>query len=65
MSKGVEPILIAKQAIIILPRTRSTIAKGVPMVVKIKYSEPKLNQQSGSIVKRLFKDWNRGIHSVN
>jgi hypothetical protein len=31
----------------------------------VKYSEPILNQKNGSIVRRVPRDWSRGIHSVN
>ncbi len=43
MSRGIERVLIIKQEIVILPKVEPIIAKGVPMVIKIKYSEPKLN----------------------
>ncbi len=65
ISKRIEPVLITKQETIILPRTKPTIAKGVPMVVKVKYSEPKIKQQNGSINSGVPRDWSRGIHSVN
>ncbi len=35
------------------------------MVVKVKYNEPRLNQQIESIVRRVPRDWSRRIHSVN
>jgi hypothetical protein len=38
-----ELVLITRQEIVILPKVEPIIAKGVPMVIKIKYSEPKLN----------------------
>jgi hypothetical protein len=34
------------------------------MVVKVKYSEPKHNQQNGSIVREVLRDWSKRIHSV-
>ncbi len=43
MSKGVEPIFIIKQKIVVLPKIEPTITKGVPMVIKVKYSEPRFN----------------------
>jgi hypothetical protein len=49
----------------ILLRTKPIVPEGVLVVVRIKYSEPKLNQQSGSIVKKVPRDWSRRIHSVN
>jgi hypothetical protein len=56
MSQGVEPILVIKQETIILPRIESIVVQGVPVVVKVRYSEPRLNQQSGSIVRRVPRD---------
>jgi hypothetical protein len=56
MSKGIEPILVIRQGIISLPRVEPTLAKGVHVVIKIRYSEPKLNQRSGSIVKGVPRD---------
>jgi len=50
MSRGVELILIARQKVVVLPKVKPTVPKGVPATVRMKYSEPKLNQQSGSIV---------------
>jgi hypothetical protein len=35
------------------------------VVVKIRYSEPRLNQQNGNIVRGDLRDWSRGIHNVN
>ncbi len=35
------------------------------MAVRIMYSEPIFNHQSGSIVRGVPRDWNKGIHSVN
>jgi hypothetical protein len=44
MSKGIEPVLVSRQEIIFLPKAKLTITKGVLMVVKVKYNEPRLNQ---------------------
>jgi hypothetical protein len=33
--------------------------------IKVRYSEPILHQQNGSIIKGVPRDWSRGIHSVN
>ncbi len=44
ISKGVKPILITKQENVILPRIEPTIAKGVPMAIKVRYNEPRVNQ---------------------
>jgi hypothetical protein len=35
------------------------------MVVKVRYNELKLNRQNGNIVRRVPRDWSKGIHSVN
>ncbi len=43
ISREVELLLITRQETVILPKVEPTIAKGVPMVIKIKYSEPKFN----------------------
>jgi hypothetical protein len=65
MSKGVEPVLVTRQKTIILPKTKPTIAKGVHVVVKVKYSELKINQHNGSMIRGVPRDWSRGIHSVH
>jgi hypothetical protein len=44
MSRRVESIFVTKQGIIVLPRAKPTIVKGVHVVVRMRYSEPKLNQ---------------------
>jgi hypothetical protein len=41
------------------------MGEGVLVVVRVKYSEPRFNQQNGSIVRKVQRDWNRGIHSAN
>ncbi len=35
------------------------------MAIKVRYNEPKLNQQNGSIIKGVLRDWSRIIYSVN
>jgi hypothetical protein len=65
MSKGFESILVTKQETIILPKAKPIIVEGLPMVVGVRYNEPKLNQQNGSIVKGVPRDWSKRIHSVN
>ncbi len=64
MSKGVELVLITRQESVVLPTIEPIVAKDVHVVIRVRYSEPKLNQQNGSIVKGVPKDWSRGIHSV-
>jgi hypothetical protein len=65
MSKGVEQVLVTRQEIVVLPKAKLTMVECVLVVVKMKYSEPKFNQQNGSIVRKVPRDWSRGIHSVN
>jgi hypothetical protein len=43
MSKGIEPLLVIKQKTIILLKIEPTIVEVVLVVIKIRYSEPKLN----------------------
>jgi hypothetical protein len=65
MLRGVEPIFVIKQETTFLPKVKPTLVKGVPMVIRVKYSEPRHNHQCGNIVRGVPKDWRRGIHSVN
>ncbi len=65
ISKKVEPVLVTKQKIVVLPKTKPIVAKGVLMVVKVRYNEPKVNQQNGNINNVVPRDQSRGIHSVN
>ncbi len=51
MSKGIESIFITRQEILILLITEPIVVEGVPMVVGIRYSDPKLNHQNGHIVR--------------
>jgi len=43
MSKGVEPVLVIKQEIVVLLRIELIVVKGVPMGVKVRDNEPRLN----------------------
>jgi hypothetical protein len=43
MSKGIEPILVTRQEIVILPRAEPTIAKSALVAIRVRYNEPKLN----------------------
>jgi hypothetical protein len=65
MLRGVEPVFVIKQKITILPRIEPRVIKAVPLVIKVRYSEPKHNHQCGSIVRGVTTDWRRGIHNVN
>ncbi len=64
MSKRVEWVLVIKQEIIVLPKAKPTVV-GVPVTIRIKYSEPRLNEHSGNIVERVPRDWDKRIHNVN
>ncbi len=44
MSKGVEPVLITIQEIIVLLRVEPKVVKGVHVIVRGRYNEPKFNQ---------------------
>jgi hypothetical protein len=44
MSRRVEPILVIKQETIVLPKAKPIVVEGVPVVVKMKYSEHRFNQ---------------------
>jgi hypothetical protein len=44
MFKGVEPIFVIKQKIVILLKIAPTITQGVHVAIKVRYSEPQLNQ---------------------
>jgi hypothetical protein len=35
------------------------------VTIRVRYDEPKLNQQNGNIVKGVPKDWSRRINNVN
>jgi hypothetical protein len=63
--RGVESVFVIKQKTTILPKVEPIIIKGVHVAIRVKYSEPRHNHQCGSIVKRILRDWRRGIHNVN
>jgi hypothetical protein len=65
MSRGVDLVLVTRQEIVVLPKVEPIVAQGVLMVVKVKYSKPILDQQSGSIVRGVSRDWSKRIHSMN
>jgi hypothetical protein len=35
------------------------------MAIRMRYNEPIVNQQNGSIISGVPRDWNKGIHNVN
>jgi hypothetical protein len=65
MSRRVELILVIRQKNIILPQVESTMVKCIHVAIRVRYSELICNQQNGSIVKGVPRDWSRRIHSVN
>jgi hypothetical protein len=65
MSKGVESVLVTKQEIVVLPRAESIVVECVLVAIIVMYSEPRFNQQNGSIIKGVPRDLNKGIHNVN
>jgi hypothetical protein len=44
MSRGVELVLVTRQEIVILPRAKPIVAEGVPMAIRVRYSEPRFSQ---------------------
>ncbi len=42
MSKGVEPILVTRQEIVVLLKAKLIVTKGVHVAVRARYSEPYL-----------------------
>ncbi len=65
ISKKIKLVLVTRQEIVILPKEEVTVVEGVHVVVKVRYNEPRLNQQNVNIVKGVLRDWSRGIHSAN
>jgi hypothetical protein len=43
MFRGVELIFVTRQETIVLPRAEPIVTKGVPMAVRVRYNELKLN----------------------
>jgi hypothetical protein len=43
MSRGVEPIFIIRQEIVVLPSVEPIITEVVFVAIRIRYSEPKIN----------------------
>jgi hypothetical protein len=43
MSKGVKLVLVIRQEIVVLPRAKPTVAQGVLVIFRVKFSEPKFN----------------------
>jgi hypothetical protein len=41
MFKGVESIFVTRQETIFLPRAKPMVVDGIPMAVRVRYSEPK------------------------
>ncbi len=43
MFKGVEPVLLTRQEIVILPKAKPIVAKGILVVIRVRYNEPRFN----------------------
>jgi hypothetical protein len=43
MSRRVERVLVTRQEIVILPKAEPTITKGVLMVIRVRYNEPRFH----------------------
>ncbi len=43
ISKGVDSILVIRQRTVVFPIVEPTVIEGVPMAVRVRYSEPKIN----------------------
>jgi predicted amino acid racemase len=56
MSKGIELVFVTKQETVVLPIVEPTITQGVPVAVKVRYNEPRLNRHNGNIVKAISMD---------
>jgi hypothetical protein len=61
MSKGVESILVTRQETVVLQGAEPIVAKHVHVAIRMEYNEPKFNQQNGSIIRGVPRDWSRRI----
>ncbi len=61
----VELILVTRQETIVLPRAKLIVVEHVHVVVRMRYNEPRFNEQNGIIVRRVLRYWNKRIHNVN
>ncbi len=43
ISRGVESVLVIRQEIVVLPKVKLIVIEGVPMAIRVRYSEPKVN----------------------
>jgi hypothetical protein len=58
-------VLVTKQEIVVLLGIEPTVVVDVPMAIRVRYNEPIVNQQNGSINRGIPKDGSKGINSVN
>jgi sulfatase maturation enzyme AslB (radical SAM superfamily) len=65
MSKVVESIVVTRQETVVLQGAEPIVAEHVHVAIRMKYNEPKFNQQNRSIVNGVPKDWSKRIHNVN
>jgi hypothetical protein len=58
-------VLVTKQEIVVLLKAKPIVVGRVLVAIKVWYNEPRFNQENGSIVRGVPRDWSRGIHSGN
>jgi hypothetical protein len=44
ISRRVELVLVIRQKIVVLPKTEPIVAEGVPMAIRMRYNERRVNQ---------------------
>jgi hypothetical protein len=65
MSKRVEPVFVIRQKTIVLPKVEPIVIEHVHVAIRVRYNEPIFNQQNGSIIRIVPRDWSRRIDNVN
>jgi hypothetical protein len=65
MLKRVELIFVTRQETIILLRAKTIVIEHVHVAIRMRYNEPIFNQQNGSIIREVPRDWSRGIDNEN
>ncbi len=43
MFQGVEPVLLTRQEIVIIPKAKPIVAEGILVVIRVRYNEPRFN----------------------
>jgi hypothetical protein len=64
MFRGVEPVLITKQKIVMLSRAKPTVIEGVHVAIRVGYN-PYLISRVEALLEESQGIKSRGIHSVN